>query len=268
MLRSMQSLEGFQVRAKDGDLGSVANFLLDDETWVCRYLVVRTGGFFNERKVLISPMFFREVAWASRVFHLALTQEKIRRSPGTETDLPVSRQHERDYFLYYGYPNYWGSTGIWGLNPAPVDMAAENLVSAATREPLGRKDDLHLRSAKVLRGYYINGTDGEIGHVEDFIVDDETWQIRYMVVNTSNWWVGKKVLVPPFWAGQVSWEANEIFLGLSRQEIQGCPLWDPAAPVNRTYEKSLYDHYGRPAYWDHDGIVAQHQAPAPPVPRD
>ena len=267
MLRSMKSLEGFQVRAQDGDLGSVANFLVDDESWACRYLVVRTGGFFNERDVLISPMFFRNVDWPGSVFNLGLTREKIRESPGTDADLPVSRQHERDYYLYYGYPNYWGSTGIWGLNPAPVDMAAENLMASATREPLGREDDVHLRSVQVLRSYHILGTDGEIGHVADFIVDDETWQIRYMVVNTSNWWLGRKVLVPPFWAGQVCWEASDIVLGLSREEVRQCPEWNPDAPVDRTYEKRLYDHYGRPAYWEQYGVAPEHQAPKAPAHR-
>ena len=64
-------------------------------------------------------------------------------------------------------------------------------------------NDVHLRSANKVTGYRIGATDGDIGHVEDFIIDDETWEIRYMVVDTQNWWPGKKVLVAPQWIGRM-----------------------------------------------------------------
>jgi sporulation protein YlmC with PRC-barrel domain len=249
MLRSLKDLEGYRVSATDGDLGTVANFLLDDESWTIRYLVVHTGGFFSERDVLISPIFLGKVEWASRHFQLDLTKEKIRQSPGTDTDLPVSRQHERDYYTYYGYPNYWGSTGIWRM-AATEPMDTLGIEPSPAPHQGAPADDSHLRSAKFIRGYHIQGADGEIGHVDDFIVDDETWEIRYLVVNTSNWWVGKEVLVSPFWATQISWEASLIELALTRKEIQNCPEWNADAPVNRAYEERLFDYYGRPVYWD------------------
>lgn len=245
MLRSLKDLEGYGVQATDGSLGSVANFLLDDQSWVCRYLVVHAGNFFKERDVLISPMFFRKLDWSERLFHLALTREKIRESPGAETDLPISRQHERDYYRYYGYPNYWGSTGVWGFNSAPVPVD----IGEGPVEPPSDEDP-HLRSAKDIRGYHLRGSDGEVGHVEDFILDDATWQIRYLVVNTSNWWLGDLVLVSPIWADRISWEEHMVYLDLSRKQIKGCPPWNAATGVNRAYEETLFDYYGRPVYWD------------------
>jgi hypothetical protein len=250
MLRSLKDLEGYQVSATDGELGSVANFLLDDLSWTTRYLVVETGSYFDQREVLISPIFFRRIDWAGHLFHLALTRDRIRQSPGADTDLPVSRQHERDYFRYFGYPNYWGSTGVWGMNAAPVDMIPFNPEIGPGPEFDEPGDDRHLRSAKYVRGYHVHGSDEEIGHIEDFIVDDETWQIRYLVINTSNWWVGKNVLVPPFWATRVSWDENMVYLGLSREEIRNCPEWNADAAVNRAYEERLFDYYGRPVYWE------------------
>ena len=246
MLRSLKDLEGYGVSAKDGVLGSVADFLLDDEGWGCRYLVVHAGGFFAERDVLISPMAFRQVDWEERLFHLDLTRAKIEASPSADLDLPVSRQHERDYFRYYGYPYYWGSSGIWSTPGGPLAPIPED----APRGPEADADDVHLRSARELRGYHIHGSDDEIGHVEDFIVDDVTWAIRYLVVDTSNLWFGKRVLVSPYWATEVSWDERMIHLGLSRQVIKDCPEWLPESPVNRAYEERLFDYYGRPVYWD------------------
>ena len=121
-------------------------------------------------------------------------------------------------------------------------------------KPTGPSDkasgDAHLRSAKEVRGYHIQGSDEAIGHVEDFIVDDETWQVRFLVADTSNWWFGKKVLLAPRWASAVSWEQRMVHIDMSRQAIKSSPEWNANAAINREYEARLYDYYGRPAYWD------------------
>jgi hypothetical protein len=142
---------------------------------------------------------------ASRRFHLALTVDKIKNSPSIDTDKPVSRQHEQDYFGYYGYPYYWGGAGPWGTGIYPAMLAKGALPEAPDDSAPG---DVHLRSAREIRGYHIQGSDEAIGHLDDLIVDDETWEVRYLVVDTSNWWFGKKVLVAPHWASSVSWEEN------------------------------------------------------------
>jgi hypothetical protein len=249
MLRSLRDLERYRVNASDGDVGRVVNFLLDDERWIVRYLVVETGGVLGRPRVLISPISFRQVEWSTHCFSLALTMDKVKHSPSLDTDKPVSRQHERDYYGYYGYPYYWGYLAPWGMSASPALLAAgkrSEEPSAHSEEATG---DVHLRSVREVRGYHIQGTDEAIGHVDDFIVDDETWAIRYLVVDTSNWWIGKKVLVAPHWASRVSWETRKVYLELSRQAIKDGPEWNPTAGVNREYETRLYDYYGRPAYW-------------------
>ena len=112
MLRSLNELEHYKVNATDGDIGSVVNFLLDDQRWVVRYLVVETGGLLGGHRVLISPISFSRAEWSTRSIHVALTIEKVKDSPSVDVDKPVSRQHEQDYYRYYGYPYYWGYTGI------------------------------------------------------------------------------------------------------------------------------------------------------------
>jgi hypothetical protein len=258
MLRSLKDLEAYSVSATDGDVGVVRDFLFDDRRWGVRYLVVGTGGFLDGRDVLVTPISFREVAWASRRFHLALTRDKVLNSPGVGADLPVSGQEERDYFRYFGYPNYWGSSGVWGMDAYPGLLAEAGLEQALAGNLDKGLDDVHLRSAGTVRGYHIQATDEAIGHVEDFIVDDATWELRYLVVDTSNWWAGKKVLVSPLWANRVSWDERKVHVDLTRAQIAQCPEWTPDAPVNREYETRLYDYYGRPAYWDQDEVPGNH----------
>ena len=118
---------------------------------------------------------------------------EIKNSPSIDVDRPVSRQHEREYYGYYGYPYYWGYMAPWGASAYPALLAA----GKRTERPVERADDktsgdIHLRSANEVRGYHIQGSDGAIGHIEDFIVDDESWEVRYLVVDTKNWWFGKK----------------------------------------------------------------------------
>ncbi len=254
MLRSLKELERYKVSATDGNIGSVVNFLLDDERWTIRYLVVETGSFFDERQVLITPIAFRQVDWSMKLFHLALTMDQVKSSPNIAVDKPVSRQKEEQYAVYYGYPNYWGSLGLWGMGGFPSALLT-SLPYAASAENSKNSGDVHLRSVNEVRGYHIQGSDEAIGHVEDFIVDDETWEICYLVIDTSNWWFGRKVLIAPRWATRISWEERTVCINMNRQSIMNSPEWSPTVAINREYETRLHKHYDRPAYWN-DGAEA------------
>jgi hypothetical protein len=248
MLRSAKILEHFRVNATDGDIGSVVNFLMDDASWTVRYLVVDTGGFLGGRQVLISPISFGEVDYSASRFRLTLTMDKVRNSPSVNLDRAVSRQHEQEYYGYYGYPNYWGYGGLWGMGNFPGAMAVGAYPESRSRpgEPPG---DVHLRSAKDVTGYHIEATDGSIGHIKDFILDDETWEVRYVVVGTTNWWPGKSVLVAPQWATRISWLDRKMYLGMARDAIKSSPEWTGSFPIAREYEEQLHRHYGRIPGW-------------------
>ncbi len=258
MLRSLKELEGYTVNASDGDIGCVKNFLLDDEHWVVRYLVVDTGGELGGLQVLISPRSFRQVDWLTNRFHLGLTVAKVRHSPNIDVDKPVSRQHEMDINRYYDFPPYWWMAGLLGT---PAEGESEGPREAV--EPTPSPDDVHLQSATGVRGYHIQGSDESIGRLQDFIVDDETWEVRYLAVDTSGWWFGKTVLVAPHWASCMNWVDRNITLELTRATVKDSPEWNPHAAINREYETHLYDYYGRPAYWasdaQRDGAVAKAQ---------
>jgi hypothetical protein len=252
MLRSLKALEGYTVSGTDGDVGAVVGFLLDDERWTVRYLVVETGGSSTGHQVLISPISFRLADWATRCFHVALTMEKIENSPGVDTDLPVSRLLERDLSRYYDYPRYWASPGIWGAGAFPNSLAVGGW-SDVPAQPDEQLRDAHLRSVREVLGYHLHGSDGAIGHVTDFLVDDGTWEVRYLVVDTGHWWTeSKKVLVSPRWATSVSWEEREVRVGLTRQAVLDSPEWSVSAALDRTFEARLRRHHGRREYGDDD----------------
>jgi len=257
MLRSLKDIEGYVVNASDGDIGKVDDFLFDDKRWVIRYLVVRTGtSFFKDgRQVLVSPIFFREAEWATRQFHLELTSEKVKHSPTIDMHRPVSRQHELEFNRYYGNPNYWEYSGFWGMSTYPVGLSSKQWNEGNAVRAKQPAEDSDLRSNQEVRGYHLEGTDGGLGHIKDCIVDDETWRIRYFVINTSNWGMGKDVLIAPHWTTRISWEERKVYVDLSRQTIKDSPVWNAENAVNREYEARLYDYYGRPADWSPGGFA-------------
>ena len=252
MLRSLKDLQGYKLGASDGEIGSVETFYFDDQHWTIRYVVVDTGGWLPGRQVLISPMAITGADWVSRRLFVSLTNEQVENSPSIERDKPVSRQFEVDYYNYYGWPYYWAGAGVWGGWAYPAALVAAPAArpgGAVATDDVEQRGDPHLRSAKEVVGYHIQGTDDTIGHVEDFVLDDESWRIRYLVVDTSNWWFGKKVLVAPDWVDRVDWMERKVFVELTTEQIKNGPESDPNAPINGAYEERLYDAYGRPAYW-------------------
>jgi hypothetical protein len=247
-------LQNFVIHATDGELGYVHELYFDDETWAIRYLTIDTGGWLGGRKVLISPLSITHIDWDARRLDVALTKKQVEDSPNIDTHRPISRQHEAAYLGYYRLPYYWGGPFLGGPAYDPTEVAFSDAPSAkALAERVAREStDSHLRSTGALTGYHIEATDGEIGHVDGFVVDDETWAIRYMEVATRNWLPGKKVLVSPGWIEGVSWLDSTVRVGLSREAIKGAPEYDEFGPITREYENQLYFHYGRPPYWLHD----------------
>ncbi len=246
MLRSLKELQGYTIDAIDGEIGSVYDFYFDDQKWTIRYLVVDTGNWLAGRRVLLSMMALGQPDWEQRTFPVSLTQEQVENSPNIDTNKPVSRQMEEDLHGYYGWAPYWRPAAPGGGTGA---IAAAQIAAAVEQEEKSGTSHPHLRSTKEVLGYHIQATDGGIGHVEDFVTEDDVWVVRYMVVNTRNLLPGKDVLIAPTWVKRVNWAERMVEVDLSQETIQNSPEFDPSAPVNRRYELRLYDYYGRPKYW-------------------
>jgi sporulation protein YlmC with PRC-barrel domain len=259
MLRRIESLDGYTIHATDGEIGSVKEIYFDDEHWGIRYLVVETGSWLSSRMVLISPYSIQGIDDHDETIAVSLTQDQVRNSPDIDTHQPMSRQLEGEFASYYGYGNYWAGPYLWGVGGYPVYPMPE----AGTVPPVGerpddvaaramdRPEDVHLRSSDHVTGYHIAGTDDEIGHVQDFIFDDESWAIRYLLVDTRNWWPGgKKVLLATRWIERIDWTDSTVYTTLTREQIRNSPEYDENLPLDRDYETRLHEFYGRKTYWD------------------
>lgn len=245
MLNKLGSMKGYKLNAIDGELGEVEEFFFDDRHWTIRYLVADTGTWLTGKQVLISPYAVTQVIHNGKLMSVDLTKKQIQKSPPLASNLPVSQQFEDQYYGYYGWPMYWDGPYMWGSYPQLIRDRNQwkNPKTGA------QSWDRHLRSSLEVAGYNIQALDGELGHVEDFVVDSETWAIRYLIVATKNWWPGKKVLVSPQWIERVSWSESKVFINLSRETIKQSPEYSEAALLTREYEDNLHRHYNRKSYW-------------------
>jgi uncharacterized protein YrrD len=257
MLRTISSLKGLTIGAVDGDIGSVYDVYFDAERWTVRYFVVDTGTWLSGRRVLISPMSLRASESFEDHLDVGLTRAQVEQAPSWDTDKPVSRQHEVAHSIYYNYPYYWSGPARWGIGwdpytgvgaTAPRPTAVEEEIIARERESA----DPHLHSARAVLGMYVHASDEDVGHVEDLLVDDRTWALRYVVIDTRNWLPGRKVLIAPSWIKDMSWDDSKVYVDHTRAEIEAAPPYDPSRPMERPQEVLLYEHYGRAKYWEEE----------------
>ncbi|MEP7347259.1 MAG: PRC-barrel domain-containing protein [Gemmatimonadaceae bacterium] len=254
MLVKTTTLKGFTLKCRDGEIGSVKEFYFDDRHWAIRYLVANAGNWITGRKVLISPYSLESVNRPKEQIVVDLTKKQIEDSPPLNSDKPISRQFESSYYGYYGWPTYWTGPFMWGIYPSIVRDREQWMDPA----PSDKTWDAHLRSTDDVSGYHIQAADGEIGHVDDFIIDDETWAIRYLIIDTHNWWTGKKVLVSPQWIERVSWSDSKVFVSLERETIKKSPEYTNHSLITRDYESSLHRHYDRAGYWVDEPVGTTH----------
>ncbi len=259
MLRKTKDLRGYKLAARDGEIGRVKDFYFDDQTWTVRYLVADTGDWLPHRKVLVSPLSVTGLHAAPHTaVEVNLTRKQIEESPSIESHKPVSRQFEAKYFEHFGWPYYWPGPLLWG----PVDLPGPFIPATLPDAPPSRapiaEEDLHLRSVGEITafpGYHIQALDQAFGHVEQFVVDDQSWAILYLVAETRNWWPGKHVLISPQWVSWVSWAEARVYVDLDRETIRRAPEYDPRAELTREYEEQLFAHYSRPAYWEPQPVL-------------
>jgi hypothetical protein len=219
MLQNIKELYGNRLAATDGDIGHVKDFYFDDKIWVVRYLVADTGSWLAGRLVLLSPHAFAKWDRGESTLHLKLLKKQIENSPPIESHKPVSRQYEIEYYGYYGWPGYWNGGAMWGMGGYPTVLPCSVDETEAHRA-VHQRDDNHLRSAHAVTGYHIQASDGAIGHVSGLLVDDRSWAIRELVVETGHWYSGKEILISPGKIERISYEDSKVFVNLTKADIQ------------------------------------------------
>lgn len=253
MLRVGSSLISYKITAQDGAIGTVSDFLFDDTTWKLRWLVVDTGNWLPGRLVLVHPSAIGVPHDGRETLPVHLTRKQIEDSPDLASDRPVSRQMESTVYGYYGWDPLWGDgyfgPGMMGSTLSPQPFFDRDASRAMEGTILTDHDgDPHLRSMTVVKGYDLQATDGGIGHVENFLIDDASWQIRYLIVDTSNWWFGRHVLISPFAVRDIVWADATINVAINRDKVKTSPEWNPGELIDRAYQQQLHAHYQWPGY--------------------
>jgi len=225
MLHLAHKIKGTTVRARDGEVGTLDDFIFEQSRWAVRYLVVDTGSWLNGRKVLLSPMAV-EGRWDRSGIALSVRKERVAQSPDLEV-AGLVRRSETALLEYYGQPVYWEGVNIWGMFDTPSALLS------AREEPILRRGNAagdavveRLRSTEEIKGYHLQASDGEIGHVDDFLIGEESWRIRYLVVDTSNWIGGKSVLVGTDIVETVDRDGGVLRVTDSREDIRLSPTYE------------------------------------------
>lgn len=257
MLHSAKDLEGFAVGATDGSIGKIKDFYIDDQAWIVRYVVLETGKWLAQRRVLIAPSALGKPDLVERIIPAALTQSQVRDSPDIDTHKPISRQQEAKYLSYYGYAHYWGGAGLLegDLEPgllmqaypgvsAPLSPSLEERRATPRQHDAGGAahdaDDPHLRSTSAMTGYHVHALDGDIGHVDGLLIDPHSWALRFLIVNTSNWWLGHRVMIATRLVRDIRWRDSEMSIALKREAIKGAHVYDESQPGAADGEYGIY----------------------------
>jgi hypothetical protein len=244
MLWDASVMKGYAIEAHDGRLGTVSDFLFEDASWMVRWLVVDTGHWLSGRKVLLPPSALGHPDPQSRRFPVKLTMHQVKDSPEIDTDRPVSRQIESHVYDYYGWDPYWAAALATPFT-APLYLPGSKPLEPVGAGPQSKEGDPHLRSTAAVTGYHIHATDGQIGHVEDFLVNDAGWSIRYLVVDIRNWWPGEQILISPRTVREINWADKSIHLNISRQRVKGGRVYDPSRMADRANEDLMLKYYRR-----------------------
>ena len=243
--RRVRDIAALTLSAIDGRMGSISELYFDDQSWTVRYLIVNTGGWLSARNVLIAPIAVAGIDDAGASMRIDLRKEQIEQAPPIEKAKPISRQYEEAYYEHFRWAPYWqAGTTVLGTpipypNPPPINVG-EPVFSESPEKS-------HLRSSAEVTGYGVHAQDGEIGHIEDLVIDDEDWNVRYVEVDTRNWLPGKKVLVQTGRIKQIDWHSRSVTMSLTRHAIQSAPAYEPSMLITPDYEIQLFKHYGKAA---------------------
>jgi hypothetical protein len=236
---ALSALENYNVVGRDGPIGTTRDFLFLDDRWQVRWLVIDTGAWLSGRKVLIHPSAIADIDHEREEILTPLTTEQIEASPHVGSDEKLSEDLESRLFSYYGWDRDWGRS-LFG-KPSDTPPALPGAITESV-------DDPHLRSFETFKGYRLRATDGEIGRIRNFLIDNDGWNIRYLIVATGSWLFGKEVLLAPYAVTAVDWLNQEVLLNVTREQVKDSPPWDPLKLIDEMYEQRLHRHYGWPRY--------------------
>lgn len=231
MIISSSQTRGFTLHATDGELGRCKDFLFDEDSWVVRYMVADTRKWLPGRKVLLAPEQLDSPDWSSESIPVALTKQRIKDAPPLDEAAPVSRRAEAHWADYFGYSRYWAAPAAWGTVgvgtafpvTTPPTVSSSELADDTLDSDL---DAVHIRSCRELVGYALQASNGELGHIDDVLIDTSTWRLHRWVIKSKQLPQRQPVLVPVETTRNISWHARSVSVSLSREAVAACPQLD------------------------------------------
>lgn len=230
MLINTHELYGRTLASKDGEIGHVRDLYFDDNTWAARYVVVDAGSWLEGRLVLLSPHAFGRIEADDRPIPVHLTRERIEKSPSYASHIPISRQYEREFYRYYGWPAYWQGGQLWGPGASPAAMPMA--LAPTAMETAGAAVDSRLQAARSIEGFRIHAVDGPIGEVRGFMLDANDWSIRDVVAEAGHWYAGKNVRIPVGAIERIGFDDSSVFVRLTREDIRNTGDNEAALPAD------------------------------------
>jgi hypothetical protein len=201
MITTAKQIRGCQVCSTDVPVGRVEDILFDDRTWLLRNLVVRIGNLFHRRRVLIGLGQVLRADWPARRVDLGISITQVHAAPPLESDPPVAVRRQREDAKYLAWDAYWA-----GVFDGPADPG-----------------DPNLQSTYATTGHRVEGADKDSGRIENFVVDDREWRIRYLIVGVRRGIHPRHVLIAPTWVESISWDEHKVRLTVPRVLVEHSP---------------------------------------------
>lgn len=256
MLLRASRLEQSRLRATDGRIGKIKTFLFDEEQWVLRYIVAKYGFALFGKRVLISPMSVTGAPRDGEAIAVGLTRKQVKSAPTADLAQPVSRKKEAQFLRYYRVPVYWGGAGLWGGALTPLEAGSLSSAPAVDEEfapdtDLESDDESHLRSTREVAGYRVCAPEDEVGVITDFVIEDTTWAIRYLRIETAEDIGGGTLFISPYWVREISWIERKVSIDTPLAQLKAVPKAGTGGggQPTRDEEEHLHEFFGKVRYW-------------------
>ena len=240
MLLHYNWLSSYTVIGNDGEIGKVEDVYFDEEMWTVRYIVVKTGATFLSEKLFVSPVSIDKFDHTNELIRIGITKDEAQKAPDPG-DEPVSRKYEKDFSLYYRINPYWIGSGAWGSANTAREMAQQEV---QILESDLEEDESHVHQAKHVTRYELAVTDGSFGKIDDLLIDESSFKIKYFVADMRKWLPGgKKVLISPQWIEEIEWAAARIRINVTRDQLESAPEYRTELDLTDERESELWLHF-------------------------
>jgi hypothetical protein len=246
MLMKTAILKEYMVELSNEIRGAIFEMFFDDLFWNIQYLLLTSEDLEKDKIAIISHLALGSPDDKSKTIPID-SKQGSREVKEKSTVLKAKKAAESiDPIQIIELPEKFSTT-----NSINKKETKDHIITILKNENANYLPTAnHLRGHNEVLGYNIKAKDGDlIGHVDNFILECDTWKLRYLIVDTRNWLAeGKKILLSPAWIEKINWSGNLVAVDLNKDSIIKSPTYDPDKPLDNHFEIQLYKYYGRHHY--------------------